>query len=142
MAMLETIVRPGRQDWSNRRLARELGIDRNAVSRHIRQARENPKPARAPTGSDAAADSSKAAKAPPGSEDGSDGSRAAEAPPRLGAGVEDGSAQSMRRGGRGSWQAQGLLNSLASSGWSTKWISVIWNSRHLSPSCMPTLVTG
>jgi transposase len=55
MAMIETIVRLHQQGWSNRRIAKELGIDRDAVSRHVRQARGAP------------ADS-KAAKAPPGSE--------------------------------------------------------------------------
>src|SRR5579885_3246615 len=80
MAMIDTIVRLHRQGWSNRRIARELGIDRDAVSRHIRQLRANPKAAKAPPGSDAEAESSRAAKAPPGSEDGADGSKAAKAP--------------------------------------------------------------
>jgi transcriptional regulator len=38
MAMIDTIVRLHRQGWSNRRIARELRIDRDAVSRHIREA--------------------------------------------------------------------------------------------------------
>ena len=80
MAMIDTIVRLHRQGWSNRRIARELGIDRDAVSRHIRQARANPKAAKAPPGSEEEAESSKAAKAPPGSGDGSDSSKAAKAP--------------------------------------------------------------
>jgi DNA-binding NarL/FixJ family response regulator len=37
MAMIETILSLHRQGWSNRRIARELGIDRDAVARHIRQ---------------------------------------------------------------------------------------------------------
>jgi transposase len=68
MAMIETILRLHRQGWSNRRIAKELGIDRDAVSRHIRQALANSKAAKAPTGSEEANPSAKAAKAPPGSE--------------------------------------------------------------------------
>jgi transposase len=80
MAMIETIVRLHRQGWSNRRIARELGIDRDAVSRHIRQARAKPKAAKAPTGSEAASESSKAAKAPPGSATAAVQAKAAKAP--------------------------------------------------------------
>jgi transposase len=80
MAMIETIVRLHRQGWSNRRIARELGVDRDAVSRQIRQALVNPKAAKAPTGSEELADSSKAAKAPLGSETLSAEAKAAKAP--------------------------------------------------------------
>ena len=38
MAMIDTILSFHRLGWSNRRIARELGIDRDAVSRHIHQA--------------------------------------------------------------------------------------------------------
>ena len=37
MAMIETILSLHRAGWSNRRIARELGVDRDAVSRHIRR---------------------------------------------------------------------------------------------------------
>ncbi len=38
------------QGWSHRRIARELGVHRETVARYLRKA---PKPAKAPTGSDA-----------------------------------------------------------------------------------------
>jgi transposase len=68
MAMIDTILSFHRLGWSNRRIARELGIDRDAVSRHIHQALANPKAAKAPPGSEAGENDPKAAKAPPGSE--------------------------------------------------------------------------
>jgi hypothetical protein len=68
MAMIDSIVALHRRGWSNRRIARELGIDRDAVSRHVRQAAKAAKAAKAPPGSGDGAESSKAAKAPPGSE--------------------------------------------------------------------------
>jgi transposase len=68
MALIDTILSCHRLGWSNRRIARELGIDRDAVSRHIHQALASAKAAKAPPGSDDAAGESKAAKAPPGSE--------------------------------------------------------------------------
>lgn len=64
------------QGWSQRRIARELGIDRETVSRHIQAlakaeeaTAESPvsKPAKAPPGSDRGEDGSKPAKAPTGS---------------------------------------------------------------------------
>ena len=48
------------QGWSQRRIARELGIHRETVARYLKEAS---KPAKTPTGSD----TSKPAKAPPGS---------------------------------------------------------------------------
>ena len=67
MALIETLLRLHAQGWSQRRIARELGIDRSAVARHIRCAQPaaiaagagdpakaiaaESKPARAPTGS-------------------------------------------------------------------------------------------
>ena len=56
MAMIDTILSFHRLGWSNRRIARELGIDRDAVSRHIHQALANPKAAKAPPGSEQAAE--------------------------------------------------------------------------------------
>jgi len=83
MAVLETLLRLHAQGWSQRRIARELGVDRGAVARHIRQATSvaksaaggtpaqaipaESKPARAPTGSADIAAESKPARAPTGS---------------------------------------------------------------------------
>jgi transposase len=64
------------QGWSQRRIARELGIHRDTVARHLAEAAqsgtsaeapEDSKPAKAPTGSAGDNDGSKPAKAPPGS---------------------------------------------------------------------------
>lgn len=64
------------QGWSQRRIARELGIDRQTVARHLQEAAKpanaptgsaDPKPAKAPTGSEASAGDPKPAKAPTGS---------------------------------------------------------------------------
>ena len=64
------------EGWSQRRIARELGIDRETVAKHLAEAApsgpagEGPevsKPAKAPTGSAGDDDGSKPAKAPPGS---------------------------------------------------------------------------
>ena len=38
MALSEAIVTLFRQGWSKRRIARELGVDRGSVARHIAQA--------------------------------------------------------------------------------------------------------
>jgi len=82
MALVETIVRLHAQGWSQRRIARELGTDRSAVARHIRQAGSpsggtgdtvtaaipaESKPARAPTGSADPPAEPKPARAPTGS---------------------------------------------------------------------------
>ncbi|NJN70833.1 MAG: IS21 family transposase [Nitrospira sp.] len=64
------------QGWSQRRIARELGINRETVARQVRALAESnetsgdspaPKPAKAPPGSDQTDDDSKPAKAPTGS---------------------------------------------------------------------------
>jgi IS30 family transposase len=52
MAMVETIVALRPRGWSQRWIARELGIDRETVARHLRLAQEDSKPVKAPTGSD------------------------------------------------------------------------------------------
>ena len=44
MALIDTIQRLHQQDWSQRRIALELGIDRETVSRYLQLA-EAPKPA-------------------------------------------------------------------------------------------------
>src|SRR5260370_33821607 len=51
VAMIETILSLHQRGWSQRRIARELGIDRETVARHLRQPPPAPKPANAPTGS-------------------------------------------------------------------------------------------
>ena len=61
------------QGWSQRRIARELGVSRESVAKYLR---EHSKPAKAPTGSD----DSKPAKAPIGSEQPADDSKPAKAP--------------------------------------------------------------
>ena len=62
--------------WSQRRIARELGINRETVARHLKEASkpaevapkpDGSKPAKAPTGSEGGETGSKPAKAPPGS---------------------------------------------------------------------------
>jgi transposase len=70
MAMIETIVSLHQRGWSNRRIARELGVDRDAVSRHVRRFRAGAKAAKVITGSEADVTGSKAAKVITGSEAG------------------------------------------------------------------------
>jgi transposase len=52
MAISETIRTLHLRGWSQRRIAAELGINRETVARHIRQADPPPKPANAPLGSE------------------------------------------------------------------------------------------
>jgi transposase len=73
MAMIETILSLHQRHWSQRRIALELGIDRETVARHLAQAERESKPARAPTGSEAPATESKPAGAPTGSSAGGAG---------------------------------------------------------------------
>src|SRR3954468_5135893 len=70
MAISETIRTLRRRGWSQRRIADELGINRETVARHLRRADPPSKPAKAPPGSGASGVASKPAKAPPGSEEG------------------------------------------------------------------------
>jgi transposase len=65
-AMIDTIHSLHRRGWSKRRIARELGIDRATVARHLGQVPADSKPAIAPSGSGASDDDSKPAIAPPG----------------------------------------------------------------------------
>jgi DNA-binding NarL/FixJ family response regulator len=46
MAMIETILSLHQRGWSNRGIARDLGIDRDVVFHHIRHALANAKAAR------------------------------------------------------------------------------------------------
>ena len=55
MAMIETILRLHQRGWSNRRIARELGIDRDTVSRQFRASRESANAAISLTGPSALA---------------------------------------------------------------------------------------
>ena len=65
MAVVHTILTLNRQGWSQRRIARTLGINRETVGRYIHLRRAGPKPAsEAPIGSAG----SKPAKAPTGLE--------------------------------------------------------------------------
>jgi transposase len=68
MAMIETILSLHRQGWSNRRIARELGIDRGAVSRQLRRFQATSKAAKVIIGSEQESNEAKAAKVIIGSE--------------------------------------------------------------------------
>jgi transposase len=81
MAMIDTILSFHRLGWSNRRIARELGIDRDTVARQLQAIQAGAKTAKAPPGSAEAGASSNAAKAPTGSGEGAATSNAAKAPP-------------------------------------------------------------
>jgi transposase len=69
MAVTETIQTLRRRGWSARRIARELGVDRETVSRHLQASPFDSNAAIAPSGSAVAADGSNAANAPSGSGD-------------------------------------------------------------------------
>jgi Homeodomain-like domain len=64
MAVVETIISLRRRGWSRRRIAEELGIDRETVARHLGEAQNESKPASAPPGSDRPAAESKPASNP------------------------------------------------------------------------------
>ncbi len=51
MAISETIRTLHRRGWSQRRIAEQLGVNRETVARHLRRPEPDPKPAIAPTGS-------------------------------------------------------------------------------------------
>ena len=67
VAMKDLILSLHRQGLSQRRIARELGVNRETVARCLSRAEVAPKPANAPPGSMAAEAESKPANAPPGS---------------------------------------------------------------------------
>ena len=52
MAKIESILSLHAQGWTQRRIARELGVDRETVRKYILQRSPEAKPAKAPTGSD------------------------------------------------------------------------------------------
>lgn len=51
MAVIQAIMALHRRGWSNRRIARELGVHRETVARNIRVGQARSKPAKAPPGS-------------------------------------------------------------------------------------------
>ena len=51
MAISESIQSLYQNGWSQRRIARELVVDRETVARCVRELQQAPKPANAPTGS-------------------------------------------------------------------------------------------
>ena len=67
VAMIETILSLRQRGWSQRRIARELGIDRQTVARYLHQQATRAKPAIAPLGSADASHEPKPAIAPLGS---------------------------------------------------------------------------
>jgi transposase len=72
MALIETIQSLSRRGWSQRRIARELNVDRETVAKHLGARHDASKPATAPLGSPAEGDPSKPATAPLGSDGGMD----------------------------------------------------------------------
>jgi transposase len=79
MALIETIFTLHQRGWSQRRIARELGIHRETVARHLLEPPPS-KPAIAPLGSEPSAEDSKPAIAPSGSDLVVSGSKPAIAP--------------------------------------------------------------
>ena len=67
VAVIDTILSLHQRGWSQRRIARELGVHRETVARHLRQPPPAPKPANAPIGSRGIDNDSKPAIAPLGS---------------------------------------------------------------------------
>ena len=65
MDLVHTVLSLHKLSWSNRRIARELGVHRETVGRYIRRSGAGPEPASASIGSVP----SKPASAPPGSDD-------------------------------------------------------------------------
>ena len=66
VAVIDTILSLHQRGWSQRRIARELGVHRETVARYLRQLLPAPKPAIAPIGSAAPDDAPKPAIAPIG----------------------------------------------------------------------------
>jgi transposase len=80
MALIETIQSLRQRGWSQRRIARELKVDRETVAKHLRGRQDLSKPTNAPLGSWAGGDESKPANAPLGSLSEGDESKPANAP--------------------------------------------------------------
>jgi transposase len=80
MAIRETIRTLHRRGWSQRRIADELGINRETVARHLLHPEPDAKPANAPIGSDSGDDTPKPAQAPTGSGPSDDTPDSAQAP--------------------------------------------------------------
>ncbi len=67
VAMIDAILSLHHRNWSQRRIASELGINRETVARYLKQAVAASKPANAPPGSAASEAAPKPANAPSGS---------------------------------------------------------------------------
>src|SRR5512135_2295764 len=80
MAISETIRTLHRRGWSQRRIADQLGVNRETVARHLRLPEQDPKPAIAPTGSGLADDAPRPTIAPTGSAEADEAPRPANAP--------------------------------------------------------------
>src|SRR5512135_1214900 len=91
MAISETIRALHRRGWSQRRIADELGINRETVARHLRRADSPPKPANAPLGSQGDQSAPKPANAPLGSQGDQSAPKPANAP--LGSEEDEGTPQ-------------------------------------------------
>ena len=81
MAIVETIRTLHRRGWSQRRIADELGINRETVARYLRQVESPSKPADAPSGSTPDDGAPKPADAPSGSTPDDGAPKPADAPP-------------------------------------------------------------
>jgi transposase len=81
VAMIDVILSLHRQGLSQRRIARELGVNRETVASHLKRAKVASKPANAPSGSSGPEAQSKPANAPPGSSGVEAQSKPANAPP-------------------------------------------------------------
>jgi transposase len=68
MAIIDSILTLHQRHWSQRRIADELGLNRETVARYLKQAQQASKPANAPLGSEAMPAESKPANAPLGSD--------------------------------------------------------------------------
>ncbi len=66
MVLIDTVRTLYARGWSRRRIARELGINRDTVARYLQASDEAAKPANAPSGSDAPETEAKPANAPIG----------------------------------------------------------------------------
>jgi len=80
MARIDSIHALYQQGWSQRRIARELDLNRETVARYLKGDPEASKPATAPIGSQSEGDPSKPATAPIGSQSEGDPSKPATAP--------------------------------------------------------------